>query len=123
MIEKREDLNMGHFKEKLEKELGNLRGELMSVGRVNPDNPADWEPTPAVMDTLLADINETADSIEEYENNATILKQLEIQFNDVKQALSKIEEGGYGFCNVCKEPISEERLEANPSSKTCSVHA
>lgn len=119
---KRDDLDLNYFKEKLSKELEVLRAELKSVGRVNPDNPEDWEATPAKMDVSSSDINETADSIEEYETNAAVLSALEIQFNDVERALDEIEKGNYGYCEICKEPIPKERLEVNPSARTCLKH-
>lgn len=116
-------MNTSHFKEKLEKELAKLESELKTVGHINPENPNDWVATPDAIDTHAADQNEVADQIESYEDNTGILKQLEIQLNDVKAALVKIEEGTYGKCEVCGEAIPEARLEANPSARTCIAHA
>lgn len=120
---KREDLDYESLKKALEAELEVLREELKGIGRVNPDNPADWEALPEPMDTSASDKNESADSIEEFELNTAILKQLEIKWNAVKEALSEIEEGTYGFCKISGEPIEKERLEANPSARTCLAHA
>lgn len=110
------------YKTKLENELDRLENELKSVGRKNPTNPDDWEAVPAKMDTDPADENEVADSIEEFEDNTGILKQLEIQYNDVKNALKRIEENKFGKCDVCKNDIESERLNANPSALTCKAH-
>jgi RNA polymerase-binding transcription factor DksA len=107
-----------HFKEKLEKELKNLEEELSKIGRRNPDNPEDWEAVPEKWDTTGADSNETADSMEEFEENTATLKQLEIRYNNVKDALKKTEDGTYGTDEIDGKPIPLERLEANPSSKT-----
>jgi RNA polymerase-binding transcription factor DksA len=107
-----------HFKEKLEAELKVLEEELNRVGRRNPDNPEDWEAVPEKWDTTGADKNETADSMEEFEENTATLKQLEIRYNNVKKALKKIEDGTYGIDEVDGKPIPLERLEANPSAKT-----
>jgi RNA polymerase-binding transcription factor DksA len=117
------DIDFGYFKDKLEKEQERLIEELKTVGRINPDNPADWEPVPGEKDDGTADKNDFADSIEEYEQNTAILKQLEIQFNEVKKALKKIEDGTYGVCEVSGEPIEKERLEAYPAASTCKKHA
>lgn len=38
---------------------------------------------------------------------------------DVERALVKLEEGSYGRCDVCGEPIAEERLEALPWAVRC----
>lgn len=112
-----------HFKNKLEEEKTVLEGDLKSVGRINPENPGDWEPTPAKQDLSKADPNELGDKFEEYEENTAILKPLEIRFNDIKEALEKIKTGkGYGVCEVCNIPIELDRLEANPAAKTCKAH-
>lgn len=37
----------------------------------------------------------------------------------VTRALEKIEEGTYGICDVCGEPIPRGRLEAAPESTRC----
>lgn len=111
-----------HFKKKLEEELEFITSELKTVGRINPNNPADWEAKPPEMDILQADRNEAADRIEGYEENSAILKELEIRFNNIKDAIKRIEDGAYGVCEVGKEEIKIERLEANPAAKTCVKH-
>ena len=47
---------------------------------------------------------------------------LKVRYNDVKDALHKIETTGYGVCEVCGEKIEEDRLEANPAARTCKAH-
>lgn len=111
-----------HFKEKLEKEKEILLSELKTVGKVNPNNPDDWEPKSVDADIDQADRNEVADEIGNFENNVAILKDLEIRFNEVKNALAKIEEGTFGICKECSKVIEEDRLEANPAAETCKVH-
>lgn len=37
----------------------------------------------------------------------------------IQAALRRIESGGYGFCYVCDEEISEGRLRFDPSVLTC----
>lgn len=96
--------------------------ELNDVGRINPDNKLDWEAEPADIDTDSADSDETADKIEEFEGNTAVLKELEIKYNDIKDALAKIEKGTYGICEISGEPIEEERLIANPAARTCKKH-
>lgn len=108
--------------EHLATELKELEGELRSVGRVNPENPKDWEPVPDRLDIVKADPNEVADSIESYEGNTAILKQLEIRLNEIKAAQKRIQDGTYGVCSVCQKPIEEKRLEANPAAMTCLEH-
>lgn len=118
----RNDIDVNFFKEKLEGELLLIEKELNDVGRKNPDNKNDWEAEPANFDTDSADESEKADKIEEFEENTAVLKELEIRFNDIKDALSKIEKGTYGICEVGGEPIEEERLIANQAARTCKKH-
>lgn len=118
----REDIDINYFKNKLEEELSLVEKELENVGRKNPDNAKDWEAEPADFDTDTADDSETADKIEEYEENTAVLKELEIRYNDIKDALRKIEEGKYGICEIGGEPIEEDRLKANQAARTCKKH-
>lgn len=114
--------NAQKYKEKLQSELALLEKELSTVGRVNPENPKDWEAVPEEMDITNADPNETADTIESFENNTAILKQLETRHEEIKRALAKIDDGSYGICEIGGEEIEEDRLEANPAARTCKAH-
>lgn len=49
-------------------------------------------------------------------------ERCERQIKEIEAALQRIESGTYGICQVCKEPIPEERLEAVPWTKTCIAH-
>jgi RNA polymerase-binding transcription factor DksA len=117
-----EIINTQHFKDKLEEELKNLTQDLEQIGRINPLNPNDWEPIPAVMDTLEADKNEVSDRIAAFDQNTALVKDLEARFNNIKVALKKIEDGKYGICEETGEQIPIARLEANPAAKTCTEH-
>jgi len=118
----RNDIDVNYFKEKLEEDLALVEQELNEIGRKNPDNKDDWEAEPADMNTDSADPNETADNIEEFEENTAVLKELEVRYNDIKDALTKIKNGNYGLCEISGEPIEEERLIANPAARTCKEH-
>lgn len=114
--------NLEKYRKILEGELLKVTDNLKTVGRINPDNPADWEPVPEKMDTTPADENEQADNIEAFEENTAVLKQLEIRFNEIKNALKRIDEGRFGLCEKCEAEIEEERLDVNPSATTCKNH-
>lgn len=111
-----------HFKEKLEKEKELLEKELAEVGRINPDNPSDWEARPTDRDVSQADENTVADSIEEYEGNMALVNTLEKRYQDVKTGLENIENKTFGKCLVCGKEIDTDRLEANPAATTCKEH-
>lgn len=39
--------------------------------------------------------------------------------NKIEYALRKIDEGSYGICEECEEPISSKRLQARPEAPLC----
>lgn len=41
----------------------------------------------------------------------------------IDAALARIHEGEYGYCVICGEPISEERLDVLPHTPFCKRHA
>lgn len=110
---------MEKYKIKLEEEKKLLEEELASLGK--KDETGDWEATPesevSVQD--VPDEGDLADRAEDYEEKSSELSVLESRLNDIQNALSKIEQGVYGVCEICHNKIEEERLEANPSAKTC----
>ncbi|NPA38765.1 MAG: TraR/DksA family transcriptional regulator, partial [Candidatus Nanohaloarchaeota archaeon] len=52
------------------------------------------------------------------------LEDIEIEIlREIDKALERIEEGTYGYCEVCGKPIEEKRLEAIPWTTLCKEHA
>ncbi|MEP9363873.1 TraR/DksA C4-type zinc finger protein [Nocardioides sp. CN2-186] len=45
--------------------------------------------------------------------------KLQITMADVERALVKVDEGTYGVCDVCEQPIGDARLEALPWATLC----
>jgi len=116
------EIDIKHFKEKLEQEKKLLLEELAKLGIENPENH-DWGAlSKPPKDADRADTNIAADYDEEFAEKSYKLGELEIRFNNIKDALKKIEEGAYGICEVGGEPIEIDRLEANPAAKTCKKH-
>jgi len=114
-------MNTEHFHTLLESEKTRLEAELSTVGRRNPSNPSDWEPLPQATEQE-GDPVDVAGLITGYEDNTAILKDLEIRYNNVLAALSRIAEGTYGTCTEGGEMIEEARLVADPAAKTCLAH-
>ncbi len=111
-----------HFKTKLIEEKSLLERELKTVGSRDPQNPDNWEAKTQGRDIDTAERNEVADKVEGFETNMAILGQLEPRYNEVKDALTRIDEGTYGICKVCDGEIEEDRLNANPAATTCKAH-
>ena len=50
-----------------------------------------------------------------------ILDNEKTLLTEVQQALARIENGTYGICSNCRQPIPEQRLEALPWATLCVV--
>ena len=57
----------------------------------------------------------------ELEHNAAVEDNLSARLKMVEHALSKLEAGNYGLCDICGKPISLERLEALPYANLCII--
>ncbi|MEE8414344.1 MAG: TraR/DksA C4-type zinc finger protein [Dehalococcoidales bacterium] len=55
----------------------------------------------------------------ELEKRLALEKQVMEHLAEVEHALKKFEEGTYGFCDSCGQPIAPERLEALPQAGLC----
>ena len=51
--------------------------------------------------------------------NQALAASLREQLDDVERALAKLDDGTYGQCEICGEPIAEARLEAMPATRFC----
>ena len=115
--------DLEHFKKKLLGEKAALEEELAHVGQHSSNKPNGWEATSKDMDIDAADENEVADKLEELEENAGIVTQLQKQLTEVLAALERIEKGTYGVCENTNKPIEKARLEANPAARTSVAEA
>ncbi len=55
----------------------------------------------------------------ELEKRLALEKQLRDHLAEVEHALRKFEEGTYGLCDSCGQPIDPARLEALPQASLC----
>ena len=72
------------------------------------------------VDDNFADLGQVA--AEQGENQA-LAAQLRNELAEVELALKKLDDGTYGRCETCGEPISPARLEAMPAARFCIDHA
>jgi DnaK suppressor protein len=56
-----------------------------------------------------------------YERSRTgaLLRQAERHLTEVASALVRMDDGSYGVCESCGQPIAPGRLEARPTARTC----
>jgi RNA polymerase-binding transcription factor DksA len=100
-------------------ELGDLDhadAELADAAAVaDADLDADLD---AGMDADMLDQRNPADR----DGYDAVLAEAEQALDDVDHALRRLDDGTYGICEMCGEPISDRRLEELPAARTCEGH-
>lgn len=104
------------IKEQLLAKKEDLENELSTFAAQDPQNRADYN---ASFPNLGDKPDENAAEVTEYTNLLTLESTLEKALADVNSALKRLDDGVYGICKFCKEPIAEKRLLARPVSSTC----
>lgn len=115
-------MNIENFKNKLEEEKVSLIKELNNIGVPNKDLKNNWDVIPADREEQIEAHDELADRMEDIEEREATKATLKSRLAEVNHALAKIDSGNYGFCEISNEPIEEDRLEANPTARTCKKH-
>ena len=65
------------------------------------------------------DLEEAAARVSDTELEEAMLDEDLKLLQDIKNALKRIDEGTYGFCRVCGQPIPARRLEVLPWAELC----
>jgi DnaK suppressor protein len=97
--------NLKQRRAALEKKLGELTGVFQDVSELTV------ETSPDVLDTIQMTTDRDV-CVERMNISAQIL-------SDVRAALESLDNGGYGTCEDCDEPISPRRLDAVPWARVC----
>jgi len=63
--------------------------------------------------------DENAQEISDFSTTVVTQKVLEKSLEDIEKALARIENGTYGICKYCHNPIGEKRLMARPTAGAC----
>jgi RNA polymerase-binding transcription factor len=105
---KKEDLE--YFQGILQKQLDDLiRGAGKTVDEMTDDETRSTFPDPT-----------DRASMESNRNFELRIRDRERKLiNKIRKALEKVEDGTFGFCEVCGEPIDFKRLEARPVTTHC----
>jgi DnaK suppressor protein len=98
---------------RLEGRAGQLAADLAAIER--QERPADGGSRPQYGKRIG---DHTSDALETRRNVAAA-DTLRLQQAEVRRALAKLDEGSYGRCDGCGEPIGQERLEALPWAAEC----
>ena len=104
-------MNVEHFKEillirkaELEKILFNITVEINDISKCDIKDDGDY----------------AAASMDSGRDYQIYLNQKQ-ELAEIEEALKRIEEGTYGICEMCDEPIQEERLKIKPYAKYCII--
>src|SRR3989344_3292638 len=114
---------LDELKNALEKEKETLLAELKTIARPDPKVKGDWDTLHTEMggDEVASEQDlqggEEADESEEDSTNEGIVQNLEVRLQEVNEALERMAEGTYGTDEKTGNPISIERLRANPAAK------
>ncbi len=116
------DKLLKQLKQQLQKEKEEIIEELKTFAKEDENIEGDW-------DSLYPDYNQgdaggevienEAMEVEEYSSRLPVEHSLELKLKAINLALKKMEEGNYGICERCQEPINKERLKAYPAARTC----
>ncbi|SRR6266581_3301270 len=90
----------------LQRRLAELVGNVAEIdSELRSSLPADWE--------------EQATKLEDQDPLEGIEKSKLQEIRQIRDALTRIAEGGYGVCAQCGEPIDPKRLKALPTATKC----
>lgn len=113
----------------LEKERDLLTSELKTIATPDPHLKGDWDVKHSEWgeDQITSEEDlqsgESVNESDEDMKNKALSDHLELRLKEVNDALGRIENGTYGICKICSEPIPEERLKANPAADADIEHA
>jgi DnaK suppressor protein len=94
------------FEKALQHRLAELVGNVAEIdSELRSSLPADWE--------------EQATKLEDQDPLEGIEKSKLQEIDQIREALKRIAEGGYGVCAQCGEPIDPKRLKALPTATKC----
>ena len=109
-------IDVERFREALVDERRRVEAAIENIHTDHPGSIRDETGEDAVYDNHLAD---TATETYDRELDYTLEENSEHVLAEIDAALKRIEEGTYGVCTNCAQPIPEERLEALPWATLC----
>jgi len=92
--------------ERLTNELDQLRASVPPVGELREGGP-------------FGKREEAASQTFEFEKRLALEQRLKEFLSDITHALDKFEQGTYGLCDICGQPIEIARLEVLPQASMC----
>lgn len=104
------------LREKLESKKRDITKELLIFADKTNNSTGQFD---TVFPNYGQDEDENAQEITTYENMLPVEHALESDLVKINKALDKINQGTYGICEQCGQPIDPKRLEVYPEAETC----
>jgi len=107
-------LDLNKIKTRLEAKRDELQAEIanLTMAHPRPVDPNEASEGPQDFEEIAVDFLET-------QQEQSILVNEQALLTEVEQALERINQGTYGRCVNCGQPIPEKRLEALPWAARC----
>jgi len=64
-------------------------------------------------------LGQGASTVYEWEINLALRESAEAKIQSIRMALERLDQGDYGLCEVCSQPIDPDRLEILPHTTLC----
>ena len=110
-------IDVARFRETLENERTRVRQAIEYLHEETPGSLEDE--TEEIVGNSDNHLGDTASATLDREIDYSLEENSEQVLRAIDVALQRIEEGTYGTCETCGQPISEERLEAIPYATQC----
>lgn len=107
-------IDLQQIKARLEARRAELQREISGLTEAHPGERGPQDATDAP-----EDFEENAVDFLETQQEQSLMVNEQALLTEVENALQRIEQGTYGKCVVCGEPIPEKRLEAIPWAARC----
>ncbi|MDO8669542.1 MAG: TraR/DksA C4-type zinc finger protein [Candidatus Buchananbacteria bacterium] len=107
------------IKKQLEERKEVVMGQLGSIGHQEKSEPGEEINFNADFPQYGESAEDNAVEVADYAKNLSVERELEKELRDIEKAIKKIDDGTYGICNHCGQPIEAERLRVRPESGSC----
>jgi DnaK suppressor protein len=108
-------VDVASMRKELQQQLVRLNGELTTLEKVREEARQEKDEYSGYGNHIAEAATETSEA----ERDLVLIDNLEQMRGHVEAALRRIDEGNYGLCQSCGNPIPRERLEALPFADKC----
>lgn len=105
------------FKELLIRRKAEISGNMKEIGnKTLGKNPGTESGDISTLPMHMADVGS---DVFEHDMNLSLVENEAQELEEIEEALAKMQKGEFGLCEVCRRPISKERLRAIPYARLC----